>query len=287
MKIIAFKFISLSILYFFMLAQASGQVVEKNKSGELIVVFDDGSWRYYEDSDSILLKAAEPLKESRNQSDAISEQVIETMPLDNNSNQSQKSESKKAKNDSNKKGSNTKAVKVVDVMMNPPEYKCNVIFAGTDEYTKKKRIDLQKEILFDYTDPEVATYLKGRSYVTCEANFVEFIGDIRILTLKITVASRMARAEYGYLNSNTLMSVKMLNGETVTLFSNGSDVGQVDNNNNLTVYKANFPVTRENQKTLMNSLVDKIKIVWSTGYEEYSVTNIDFFSNQIRCLDNQ
>ena len=44
MKIIAFKFISLSILYFFMLAQASGQVVEKNKSGELIVVFDDGSW---------------------------------------------------------------------------------------------------------------------------------------------------------------------------------------------------------------------------------------------------
>ncbi|MBL0117535.1 MAG: hypothetical protein IPP89_00775 [Saprospiraceae bacterium] len=96
MKIIAFKFISLSILYFFMLAQASGQVVEKNKSGELIVVFDDGSWRYYEDSDSILLKAAEPLKESRNQSDAISEQVIETMPLDNNSNQSQKSESKKA-----------------------------------------------------------------------------------------------------------------------------------------------------------------------------------------------
>ncbi|MFZ1585539.1 MAG: hypothetical protein WAT40_12290, partial [Saprospiraceae bacterium] len=64
-------------------------------------------------------------------------------------------------------------------------------------------------------------------------------------------------------------------------------VGQVDNNNNLTVYKANFPVTRENQKTLMNSLVDKIKIVWSTGYEEYSVTNIDFFSNQIRCLDNQ
>lgn len=80
-----------------MLAQASGQVVEKNKSGELIVVFDDGSWRYYEDSDSILLKAAEPLKESRNQSDAISEQVIETMPLDNNSNQSQKSESKKAK----------------------------------------------------------------------------------------------------------------------------------------------------------------------------------------------
>lgn len=250
MKIIAFKFISLSILYFFMLAQASGQVVEKNKSGELIVVFDDGSWRYYEDSDSILLKAAEPLKESRNQSDAISEQVIETMPLDNNSNQSQKSESKKAKNDSNKKGSNTKAVKVVDVMMNPPEYKCNVIFAGTDEYTKKKRIDLQKEILFDYTDPEVATYLKGRSYVTCEANFVEFIGDIRILTLKITVASRMARAEYGYLNSNTLMSVKMLNGETVTLFSNGSDVGQVDNNNNLTVYKANFSGNQRESKDL-------------------------------------
>lgn len=101
------------------------------------------------DGDSTLIKAAEPLKESRSQSDAISEQVIETMPADNNSNQTQKSESKKAKNDSNKKSSNTKAVKVVDVMMNPPEYKCN-IFAGTDEYTKKNGWLTKRDSLWLY-----------------------------------------------------------------------------------------------------------------------------------------
>lgn len=257
------------------------QTVQKNDKGELIVKFDDGSWRYYEASDSTLLSAED--KSGVKEEDTFFEKD-QTISIDN-----PKSKEKNNKNTS-KESSKKKAAKplvVTDLLKNPPPYDCKVAFSGTDEYTKKKRIDLQKEILFDFTDPEVATYLKGRSYVTCEANFVEFIGDVRILTMKITVASRMARAEYGYLNSNTLMSIKLLNGETVTLFSNGSDAGQVDNNNNQTVYKANFPVTRENQKVLMNSLMDKIKIVWSTGYEEYPVTNIDFFMNQIKCLDNQ
>ena len=274
-------------LYIFIMAlafnNAFGQSVQKNDKGELIVKFDDGSWRYYEASDSILISSE--VKNNDNTREDNFFEKDQTITVQENTKSKDKSPKKTTREAPKKKPS--KPLIVTDLMTNPPPYDCKVAFTGTDEYTKKKRIDLQKEILFDFTDAEVATYLKGRSYVTCEANFVEFIGDIRILTLKITVASRMARAEYGYLNSNTLMSIKLLNGETVTLFSNGSDVGQVDNNNNLTVYKANFPVTRENQKVLLNSLMDKIKIVWSTGYEEYPVTNIDFFMNQIRCLDNQ
>ena len=259
---------------------AYSQTVEKNDKGEMIVKFDDGSWRYYEASDSILVNGKPDLtsKEEFFEKD----QTITISEESKSKNKKSKTQVKEAP-----KKKIPKAIVVADLLVNPPPYECKIASSGTDEYTKKKRIDLQKEILFDYTDAEVATYLKGRSYVTCEANFVEFIGDVRILTLKITVASRMARAEYGYLNSNTLMSIKLLNGENVTLFSNGSDVGQVDNENNLTVYKANFPVSRENQKVLLNSLMDKIKIVWSTGYEEYPVTNIDFFMNQIRCLNNQ
>lgn len=259
------------------------QTVRNNDRGELIVVFDDGSWRYYEDSDSVLLKKPPTLDDTGGDDGFFVKE--EHADNNNTSGRKDKEPAKPRRQDAdlNKR----KMPPVVDLMKSPPPYPCIVAFSGTDEYSKKKRIDLQKEILFEYTDPEVATYLKGRSYVTCEANFIEFIGDVRILSLRITVASRMARAEYGYLNSNALMSIKLLNGETVTLFAGGSDVGQIDNENNLTVYKVNFPVTRENQKVLTGSLIDKIKIVWSTGYEEYPVTNIDFFINQLRCLDNQ
>lgn len=266
-----------------------GQTVSKNKSGELIVVFDDGSWRYYEESDSILIKKEATENESTDETGKSDEELskseseVKTSKGDD-ADKSGKKNADDAKTSS--KNTNSKIV-VKDLLTEPPPYNCTIAFTGIDEYTKKKRIDLQKEILFDFSDPEVAVYLKGRSYVTCEANFVEFIGDVRILSLRITVASRMARADYGYLNSSTLMSIKLLNGETITLFSNNSDVGQIDNDNNLTVYKATFPVTRENQKTLMSSLIDKIKVVWSTGYEEYPVSNVDFFVNQIRCLDNQ
>lgn len=272
-----------------------GQTVSKNKAGELIVVFDDGSWRYYEAGDSILIKkeviAAETSNDVENVDNNSSEIKNESKPPKQSKKTDKKSEKSNKQNTGEEKVSKKKTairnVVVKDLLLDPPPYNCSVAFTGIDEYTKKRRVELQKEVLFDFSDPEVAVYLKGRSYVTCEANFVEFIGDIRILSFKITVASRMARADYGYLNSNTLMSIKLLNGETITLFSNNSDVGQIDNDNNLTVYKATFPVTRENQKTLTSSLIDKIKIVWSTGYEEYPVSNVDFFVNQIKCLDNQ
>ena len=38
---------------------ATAQVVKTNSQGEKIVVFDDGSWRYFDSSDSLLLKNQE------------------------------------------------------------------------------------------------------------------------------------------------------------------------------------------------------------------------------------
>lgn len=92
----------------------------------------------------------------------------------------------------------------------------------------------------------------------------------------------MARAEYGYINSNSLMSIKLLNGEVVNLFAEGGDIGQIDNEKNQTTYKASFGISAESQKMLSTSLIDKIKLIWSTGYEEYPVTNIDFFCQSIK-----
>jgi len=31
--------------------------------------------------------------------------------------------------------------------------------------------------------------------------------------------------------------------------------------------------------------VDKIRLIWSTGYDEYDITNMDFFINQIKSLN--
>ncbi len=260
----------LLLLFAFSLPALSAQVVKMNPQGERIVVFDDGSWRYYDASDSLLLKSQEQAEKENNRKVVASDQ----------SSQSKTQQSPKKKTTST-------PTPIADSDRYIPAYNCVYTFSGTDEYSKKKRVDLKKEILFEYTDPEVAGFLKGRSYVTCEAGLIEFVGNIRVLTIKITIVSRMARAEYGYLNSNSLMSIKLLNGEVVNLFAEGGDIGQIDNENNITTYKASFGISSESQKVLSSSLIDKIKLVWSTGYEEYPVTNIDFFMNQLGCLNNK
>jgi hypothetical protein len=50
------KYIFIVILMFVHASQGWTQTVSRNNLGEMIVVFDDGSWRYYESSDSTLLK---------------------------------------------------------------------------------------------------------------------------------------------------------------------------------------------------------------------------------------
>ncbi|HMY85532.1 MAG TPA: hypothetical protein PLC76_13670 [Saprospiraceae bacterium] len=249
---------------------ATAQVVKTNSQGEKIVVFDDGSWRYFDSSDSLLLKNQELTNKDKESG---------TKPL----NESSKAYPEKAA----RKRTDSSPTAITDPEGNLPDYNCVFTFSGTDEYSKKKRVDLKKEILWEYTDTEIASLLKGRSYVTCEAGLIEFVGKIRVLSIKITIASRMARAEYGYINSNSLMSIKLLNGEVVNLFAEGGDIGQIDNEKNQTTYKASFGISAESQKMLSTSLIDKIKLIWSTGYEEYPVTNIDFFVNQLNCLNNQ
>jgi hypothetical protein len=259
------NYIFILTLMFVFAFEGLTQTVSRNSQGEMIVVFDDGSWRYYESSDSTLLKE-----------DANAQSETENSEAQDGNNQKSRKKDKSV--------SKSYLLSVVDPNRPLPAYPCVETFSGVDDYSKRKRVDLQKEILFEYSDSEVATYLKGRSYVSCEAGLVGFVGDVRVLSIRITVASRMARADYGYLSNNTLMSIKLINGETVTLFASGSDLGLIDNENNQTVYRASFQISRESQKILTSSPIDKIKIVWSTGYEEYPVTNVDFFMNQIRCL---
>lgn len=266
----------LGFLSFLILFQVSSfsQKLETNAKGEKIIKFSDGSWRYYQPQDSVLFKRQ------------ITIPVLEQQ--DQNSKPSSNNPSNKTINQELNTSSmtNNRPVEVKDLMLDPPAYKCEVAATGIDEYTKNKRTDLAKEVLFTYTAQDIASYLKGHNYLTCTANFTEFIGDIRILNLNINIASRAAKAEYGYVKGDSYLSIKLINGEAVSLPVFQVDAGRIDNDLNETNFKCSYTVSKENQKQLQKSLVDKIRIVYSTGYEEYIVQNLDFFQNQISCLNN-
>ena len=173
-----------------------------------------------------------------------------------------------------------------DGSLGPKTYACTFTHDGIDEFTKQQKRELAGEDLFSHTDNRLKPYLKNRDYVSCKAYLTSISGGYRHLTLVITIASRNARREYGYIKSGSLLNLKLLDDKTVSLFCQGDHLGNINAAKGSTTYIAKYPIDFQKEKILSKSQLDRLRIVWSTGYEDYEVYNVDFFQNQLACLNN-
>ncbi len=169
---------------------------------------------------------------------------------------------------------------------NPGRYDCTYTFEGVDEFTQQQKKELKKEYIFYHTDERLKPYLKNKEYITCQGYLTSISGGFRYLNLIITIASRTARRDFGYIKASSLLNIKLLDGNTVSLFSQGDELGALNARSGDTVYKVRYPIDFQKEKLLLRSEVDKIRLIWSTGYEDYDIYNVDFFINQLKCLNS-
>ncbi|MBK8504531.1 MAG: hypothetical protein IPL46_21365 [Saprospiraceae bacterium] len=168
-----------------------------------------------------------------------------------------------------------------------PEYRCEFSFHGIDEFTKTQKKELKDELFFSYTDERLKSYLKDQDYMSCRGYLTSISGGFRYLTLVFSIASKNANREYGYIKNGSLLNLKLLDGETVSLFTQSENQGLLDPKSGKTVYKVRYPIEYQKEKLLLKSGIDKVRVVWSSGYEDYEVYNIDFFTNQFDCLNSK
>lgn len=167
--------------------------------------------------------------------------------------------------------------------LSPPATPCQVAYEGKDNKGRFRR-DLQKQLLFSYTDERLRPALKDREYLTCEGYFTQ-LGGFRFLTLEFTFAYPNAREAYGFIEKGSYLMVKLLNGQFITLFSGKMDKGTYDTETGLLSYLVHYPIDQGQINLLKNSEADSVIVSWSSGYEEYEIFQLGFFINQIRCLD--
>ena len=105
------------------------------------------------------------------------------------------------------------------------------------------------------------------------------------MTLEFTFAYPNAREAYGFIEKGSILTVKMLNGDFVNLRSGVMDQGSYDTETELLSYRVYYPIDRSQMSILKNNEVDAIRVFWSSGFEEYEVYQLDFFSNQLQCID--
>ena len=171
-----------------------------------------------------------------------------------------------------------------DLILNPPQEPCAVAFEGVDPKSNNFRKNLERQFLFSHTDDRLRVFLKGKEYLRCEGYF-SADGGYRYLTLEFTFAYPNAQEAYGFIEKGSPLTIKMLNGDFVNLRSGTMDRGSYDTQTELLTYQVYYPIDRSQISFLKNSEVDAIRVFWSSGFEEYEVYQLDFFSTQLRCID--
>lgn len=172
-----------------------------------------------------------------------------------------------------------------DLLLYPPSPSCQMAFEGKDERTGQWRRDVKKELLFTHTDDRLRPFLKDKEYLKCEGQFTS-LGGYRFLSLQFTFAYPNAREAYGFIEKGSYLTIKLLNGDFINLKAGKMDRGSYDLTTDLLTYQVNYPIDRSQIGLLKHSEVDAIRVFWSSGFEEYEVFQLDFFINQLSCLEN-
>lgn len=173
-----------------------------------------------------------------------------------------------------------------DIDFNPPAQDCKVVFDGIDEVTGKKRKELASNFLFSYTHPKMKASIGDKDFLSCNA-FLVSMGGLTYLTLDVTIASKRARTTYGQIKGGSTISLMLINDEKVLMPNLNHSPGQIESHTGNTKYRAIYAMGKKEVKEFKKSEIDKIGIMWSTGYEEYEVYEIDFIMQQLDCLEEK
>lgn len=170
-----------------------------------------------------------------------------------------------------------------DVMLNPPQRPCTVAADTRDAFSGERRREMGREELFRYTNPSLKPYFPDFEHIVCDAS-LSAANNNYLLNLTFTIRDVNARRAFGSLPRNGVAIVKLLDGETYTLYNLRADEGQADKENKVFTYRGQYQVEPGMLKKLQKTLLDKIRIAWSTGYEDYEVQNVDLVARQLSCL---
>lgn len=165
-----------------------------------------------------------------------------------------------------------------------PQTTCQIVYQGKDETTGQIRRDVQEQMLFTYTDERLRSYLKDKEYLKCEG-FLTAMGGFHFLSLKFTFAYPNAREAYGFIEKGSILIIKFLDGSFVSLPAMRMDKGSYDTQTELLTYNVHYALDHSQLNLLRRGEVDSVIMFWSSGYEEYPVYNLNFFANQIGCLE--
>ena len=171
-----------------------------------------------------------------------------------------------------------------DVMLYPPPPPCTLAANRRDEFSGEIQREAARAELFRYTNPVLKTYLQGNIHILCEAALAT-AGQNTTLWLTFTIRDPNVRKAFGSLAKNSLASLQTLDGTIFPLYNQQLSEAVPDETGQVFTFRGQYPLDRPLLKKLRTTGLDKVRVAWSTGYEDYEVQNVDLLMQQTQCLE--
>jgi hypothetical protein len=141
---------------------------------------------------------------------------------------------------------------------------------------------MQPELIFSYTPDEVKDYFKETDY-SQGWGFIGIEPGYTYFQLNLEIASEQALLHYGNLGKSFIV-VRLINGKEIRLINSRYDSGTIDRKQKSTRFSGVYFIDKNAEKLLASTEVDTMRLNLVTGYEDYTIYNIDFFTRQLACI---
>ena len=171
-----------------------------------------------------------------------------------------------------------------DVMVKPPVRPCQIEFEGEDEFMGKRRKDHAAQVLFFYTPAPLTKNYPDSEYLTCKAALSVVSGGSMFLNLYFYIAVNDAGRLFGGFEKGSIINLKFLDGDNIAIINNRNDPGLYDPVSKTMMFRAQCNLGAAAQDKISSKSLDKIRVTWQTGYEDYDVFDVDSLMRQAKCI---
>ncbi|HMQ08254.1 MAG TPA: hypothetical protein PKC30_13205 [Saprospiraceae bacterium] len=165
------------------------------------------------------------------------------------------------------------------------DYQCKIVYNDHDDVLGQHRKETQSMQWFALTHPMMRPILKEKDYLNSKAAIVS-IGKNTFLSVNIVIGSKDANKAYGIIEKGSEMRIALVNGRNIILKSENRADSKVFPLQNQVAYNIVYKLKKDDIKSLLGKEIDKVGMMWSSGYEDYEVFNVDLIMNQLNCLLN-
>lgn len=170
-----------------------------------------------------------------------------------------------------------------DVLFNPPVTECNGIISDTDPFSGKDRRLTQPTEVFHFTNSFMANALKGKEHITCFASVIE-TQKKTFLHLKFVINDANGSRNFGSIRQDVPIIIKLVDETKIPLTNGLTDAGSMDPSGTVFTVSASMQIWKAERDAFLKMEVDKIRIPWQRGFEEYEVYNVALIQRLLRCF---